>query len=47
LPYQLVGVAALLSGSLRQFRFLLGREMYFHEAQSKGKLRVWQAWPNG
>ena len=45
LPYKLVGVTSLLSGSFRQFRFLLGREMYFHEAQSMGKRRVWQGWP--
>jgi hypothetical protein len=42
LPYQLIGISALLRGSLREMRFLLGREMDFHNSQSKGNLRAWQ-----
>jgi hypothetical protein len=42
LPYQLIGISALLRGSLREMRFLLGREMDFHNPQSKGNLRAWQ-----
>jgi len=39
LPYQLVGVTALLSGGLRQPGFLLGCEMYFHALQGTSKPR--------
>jgi len=42
LPYQLVRVAALLSSRFRQPGFLLGCEMYFHDAQSAVKPRLWQ-----
>jgi hypothetical protein len=39
---QLVGVTALLSGRLRQPRFLPGCEMHFHDAQITRKLGSWQ-----
>jgi hypothetical protein len=42
LPYQLVGVTALLSGGLRQPGLLLGCEMYFHALQGTSKPRVRQ-----
>jgi hypothetical protein len=49
LQYQLVRFTALLSGRLRQFCFLLGCEMYFHDAQNTVKPRAWQGcrgeWP--
>jgi hypothetical protein len=45
LPHQFVWVSALLSCGFRQSGFLFGREMYFHEAQSTAKLRVWQRRP--
>jgi len=37
LLYQLIRLTALLGGRLREFRFLLGCEMYFHDAQNTGK----------
>jgi hypothetical protein len=38
LLYQFAWIPALLSGRLRESRFLLGCEMDFHEAQSTRKL---------
>jgi len=43
LLHQSLGVGACVGGKLRELRFLLGREMYFHALQSKGKSRFRQA----
>jgi hypothetical protein len=42
LSHQLVGFAALLSGRLRQPRFLLGCEMDFHALKVRQSEREWQ-----
>ena len=42
LPYQLIGISALLCGRSCEFRFELGCEKYFHDAQDTGKPSAWQ-----